>query len=251
MTIEQRMIIAKAIREGRKRADMSQEELGEKLGYVKQTISNWELCKSEVPEDEFEKINKALNLNISMKALNDMEERKVRNTKIKPLQDIDRFEDYDSLFEEILDEVFGKSDNDRAYRILVKKFLYIATTQALWEIQKGEWGNPKNYWNLVAFKFLQIINENLYFKKELDDRCEGIVYQLNEVEPFISDSFSNFFNEGKSDNIVFEKEYEIKLAKEASGCISDITMVLPKRENTFVTTLMVYLVETHDFLLSI
>lgn len=251
MTVEQRIAIAKVLKEGRNRAGMSQEELGEKLGYVKQTISNWELCKNEIPEEAFEKINTVLNLNISRETLKDMEERKVRNTKIKPLKDIDRYEDYDAAFEEILDEVFGKNDNDRVHRILVKKFICIATTQALWEIKRGEWGEQKNYWSLAAFKFLQIMNENIYFKKEFNDRCEGLAYQVNYVEQFIGDSYSNFLNAGKSEMIVFEKDHEVRLAKEATACIQDISMILPKRENSFVTALMVYLVETQNVLLTI
>lgn len=249
MDIELRSILGNQIREARKSKGMSQEELGEKILYGKQSVSNWETGKSEIPDEVLMKLNEILETKFSKKAFTDLEEKKMRGLTIKSIEEVDRYEDYSKLFDEITGRVFDGDESKRAYEIVVKKFLHVAATLALIERKHGEWESNDNVWHIVSFKLLQIINENSFAKAECEERSEGIIAQLNSADEYIQDSYSNIFNFGElGDNIVLEKRHEEELGGYANCYISDIISILPKKENAFLTELMVYLIETKRIL---
>ena len=243
--IQLRSILGDKIREARKNKSMTQEQLAEELGYGKQTISNWELGKSEVPDDMIEKLNGILETKLSKKAFTDLEEKKMRGSNIKSIEEVDRFEDYLKLFDEITGMVFDGDEGKRAFEIVVKKFLLVAATVTLIERKRGEWEKNDKVWSIVSFKLLQIINENGFVKAECDERSDGIIAQLKETDQFIIDSYNNIFNVGELEElIVLEKRYEETLGEYATSYINDLMCILPKKENSFLTELMVYLIET-------
>lgn len=245
MDIGFRIILGEQIKEARRKKNMSQEELGEKLGYVKQSVSDWERGVREVPDDVLDNLNGILETKFSKKAFKDLEDKKMRGSNIKSIEEVDRFEDYSKLFDEIIGMVFEGDEGKRAYEIVVKKFLHVAATLALIERKHGEWEQNDNVWHIVSFKLSQIINENSFMKAECEERSEGIIAHLEHADEYIRDSYSNIFNIGElGDNIVLEKRYEEELGGYANCYISDIISVLPKKENSFLTELMVYLIET-------
>lgn len=247
--IQLRIILGNQIKEARRNKGITQEEVADKLGYVKQSVSDWERGAREVPDDVLEKINGILETKFSKKAFTDLEEKKMRGSNIKSIEEVDRFEDYLKLFDEIIGMVFEGDEGKRAYEIVVKKFLLVASTLTLIERKHGEWESNDNIWNIVSFKLLQIINENGFMKAECEERSEGIIAQLEDAYKYINDSYSNIFNIGElGDNIVLEKRYEEALGEYAVGYINDIISILPKRENSFLTELMVYLMETKRIL---
>ena len=91
MDIGFRIILGEQIKEARKKKNMSQEELGEKLGYVKQSVSDWERGVREVPDDVLDNLNGILETKFSKKALKDLEDKKMRGSNIKSIDEVDRF----------------------------------------------------------------------------------------------------------------------------------------------------------------
>ena len=242
MTYEHRMIIANAIKEGRTNLGLTQEQLGEKLGYVKQTISNWETGKNDVPDEEIERLNETLGLNISKKALMNQEERKVRNMMIKPLEEIDKFEDYFPVFDEAIRLVTENDSSAVPYKIVMRKFLCISTVCALIEKKQLGW-EESSLWEITGYKLLTIINANSFEIIEAERRSAGIERQLELARKVILDSYSNIYNIGEIDNIVLEEKYEETLADYSTAYINDIIAILPDTDNSFITVLMVYLLE--------
>ena len=242
MKFEQRMIIANAIKEGRKNVGLTQEQLGDKLGYVKQTISNWENGRNDVPDEDIDRLNEVLNLKISKKALMNMEERNMRKMMIKPLEEIDKFEDYCPVFDEAIRLVTENDSSAVPYKIVMRKFLYISTVCAMIDKKRLSW-EESSLWDVTGYNLLTIINANSFEKIESEGRSVGIAGQLERAKKKILDSYSNVYNIGELENIVLEEKYEETLADYATAYIDDIKAMLPNTDNSFMTVLMVYLME--------
>ncbi len=78
------MKLGKKIFELRKKKGLSQEELGDKIGVTRQTISNWELGESGPNVDQLKSLSKELNISIDELVDNDVKEllvEKVSNTE--------------------------------------------------------------------------------------------------------------------------------------------------------------------------
>ena len=89
----------KAIKIARTKAGMTQEQLGEKIGYTKQAISNWEMGKS-IPRAEDK---------IALQELLEFEpapqiERKEQVDKVKSLKEIKTEEELDMAIDRIIKE---------------------------------------------------------------------------------------------------------------------------------------------------
>lgn len=242
MKYEHRMKIANEVKEGRKKVGLTQEQLGDKLGYVKQTISNWENGRNDIPDEDIERLNEVLNLRISKKVLMNMEENNMRKMMIKPLEEIDKYDDYSTVFDEAIRLVTGNDNNAIPYSIVIKKFLYISAVWAIIEKKQLSW-EEASLWDITGYKLQTIINANIYEKINDVGRKEGIVCQLERVSEIIRDSYSNIHNIGELDNIILDQKYEELLASYAEAAIHDIKVILPETENEFMTVLMVYLME--------
>ena len=78
------MNLGKKIFELRKKKGLSQEELGDKIGVTRQTISNWELGESGPNVEQLKQLSKELNISIDELVDNDIKEvlvEKVSNTE--------------------------------------------------------------------------------------------------------------------------------------------------------------------------
>ena len=67
------MELGQNILEFRKKAGLSQEQLGEKVDVTRQTISNWELGETSPNPEQLKKLSKALNVSVDELIDNDIE----------------------------------------------------------------------------------------------------------------------------------------------------------------------------------
>ena len=63
----------------RKKLSLSQEELSEKVGVTRQTISNWELNETQPNPEQLKLISKALNISVDELINNDIKSRTMRS----------------------------------------------------------------------------------------------------------------------------------------------------------------------------
>ena len=248
MTIEPKIKLGEMIKEAREKAGLTQEQLGEKLFISKQAISNWELGKSEIGDESIERLNEILGLNISKKAFMNLEDRKMRKMKIKQLEEIRTFEDYSTVFDEVLRMVVGSENLTSAYAIVIKKFLYIALAYALIEKKRGLWDEDHNLWGIVGYRILTLVSGDFLEKKEDVEKSIAITNRLNNAKKMILDSYNNIFYGCEVEDIVLEEPYEEMLGDTATLYIDDVIEILPRTENSFLTTLIVYLIETKRIL---
>ena len=78
------MTLGQKIFELRKKNNLSQEQLGEKIDVTRQTISNWELDETSPNPDQLKKLSKVLNVSIDELLDNDIKnivEEKISNTE--------------------------------------------------------------------------------------------------------------------------------------------------------------------------
>ncbi len=81
---KKRMNLGKTIFELRKKQRLSQEQLGEKVGVTRQTISNWELEQTTPDTNQLIALSRALNVSIDVLVGNDIQnllEQKVNNVE--------------------------------------------------------------------------------------------------------------------------------------------------------------------------
>ena len=164
----------------------------------------------------------------------------MRKMMIKPLEEIDKFEDYSPVFDEVIRLVTENDSSAVPYKIVMRKFLYISTACALIEKKQLNW-EESSLWDITGYNLLTIINANSFEKIESEGRSVGIAGQLERAKKKILDSYSNIYNLGELDNIVLDKKHEETLADYATSYIDDIKAILPDTDNSFMTTLMVYL----------
>ena len=75
------MILGKNILKCRKKLGLSQEQLGEKIGVTRQTISNWELGETTPNIEQIKILSKILN--ISIDELLEMENKNLKKSKVE------------------------------------------------------------------------------------------------------------------------------------------------------------------------
>lgn len=83
------MNLGKNIFELRKKQRLSQEQLGEKVGVTRQTISNWELEQTTLDTNQLIALSKALNVSIDVLVGNDIQnllEQKVNNVESEAIR---------------------------------------------------------------------------------------------------------------------------------------------------------------------
>ena len=119
---------SKAIKDGRKKASLSQEELADKLHVSKQAVSNWERGKNLPDEGLREEIERVLDIKLH----NEKMTAQIRTPflrqihELKPLEDIDGIEELLLSIEKIIESV-----KMNEYEPAIKKMLYLTLAEML------------------------------------------------------------------------------------------------------------------------
>ena len=80
------MTLGQNILKMRKKSGLSQEELGEKIGVTRQTISNWELDETTPNPDQLKGLSKALNTSVDDLIENDIQNVVLSKVKLTEKQ---------------------------------------------------------------------------------------------------------------------------------------------------------------------
>ena len=80
------MTLGQNILKMRKKSGLSQEELGEKVGVTRQTISNWELDETQPNPDQLKGLSKALNISVDDLIENDIQNVVLSKVKLTEKQ---------------------------------------------------------------------------------------------------------------------------------------------------------------------
>ena len=80
------MTLGQKVFELRKKNNLSQEQLGEKIDVTRQTISNWELDETSPNPDQLKKLSKVLNVSIDELLDNDIENLVLSKLKVTEKQ---------------------------------------------------------------------------------------------------------------------------------------------------------------------
>ena len=111
--MEDRYEIGKRIRKARQDKDLTQEQLADKIGYTKQTVSNWEIGKSTPRyEDKY----------ILSKELGIVWEREVKTSMhYKELMDLKTIEDVKSTVDSIIKYLNVESPYKNSINLMLKE----------------------------------------------------------------------------------------------------------------------------------
>ena len=194
----------KAIKIARTKAGMTQEQLGEKIGYTKQAISNWEMGKS-IPRAEDK---------IALQELLEFEpapqiERKEQVDKVKSLKEIKTDEELDMAIDRIIKEYGFRSPFEEAVNYMLKKTLWILTgdfvyQNILYRLYMERRGKDlEKYfdtWDTVAQRIDWVLDKSV--SKDPDDKivnklAASIYYELEGLREDRSKRFKEELMTGK------------------------------------------------------
>lgn len=80
------MALGQNILKARKKCGLSQEELGEKVGVTRQTVSNWELDETTPNPEQLKSLSKALNISVDDLIDNDLQNVVLSKVKLTEKQ---------------------------------------------------------------------------------------------------------------------------------------------------------------------
>lgn len=128
--MEDRYEIGKRIRKARQDKDLTQEQLADKIGYTKQTVSNWETGKSTPRyEDKY----------ILSKELGIVWEREVKTSMhYKELMDLKTIEDVKSTVDSIIKYLNAESPYKNSINIMLNRIVLLLVAYYIY-VEEPEW----------------------------------------------------------------------------------------------------------------
>ena len=154
----------KALKKARINAGMTQEQLGEKIGYTKQTISNWEMGKTNMSFEDRLRLQDLLGFEPDPGI-----KRKEQVDKVRLLQEIRTEEDLDATIDRILKSFGFRSPFEIAVNYMLKKTLWVYAGNFVYQNILYELYHEKHHtekepfyfdWFDVDMRFGMIINES-------------------------------------------------------------------------------------------
>lgn len=112
-------IIGSIIRDGRRKKNLTQENLAELLSVTKQAVSNWENGKNRVDEDSREKLSEIIGYKIDYN-----DHKGDQRMKIKQIEDIDSLEEIEEAINEIIEDTVLDNEHETTIKTLLRMTIW-------------------------------------------------------------------------------------------------------------------------------
>lgn len=250
------------IKLARMKAGLTQEQLAEKVGYTKQTISNWENGKSRPSLEDWIMVKEILGIEESPSA-----ERKKNMDTIKPLRKIDSVEEMDETIEEIIKRLAFSSPFEKSVNFMLKKTLWVIAANLKYvglryrHIKKiGDTDFSSRYfdWDDVCGDLETVFLDADFFETGdvIKNKLAAVIYnRLNSCRKFFYESIPWESNESEQSEYAHEMEepdYSLafNIVQRAINEADDLKDMFPYsgEENAVITEFRRGIMELHDFL---
>lgn len=246
--------IGEEIRRQRVLRNLTQDELGDALGYSKQTISAWENGRLTPTEETYKNISSLFNVNPGLMHKDYTEEREMQ-FNVKKLEELKTVTEIESAIDQILNILPLQGDNSFVIKYILKRLIFVGVSDALCRNRISKMHNHKF---IQPFYWFEAIDNSLgmalylnYDKRpdEINERC----ITVNEIRKELDSKQNMFFYGyyGKNANILdwTEKEFEEnaplkgndrKIVKRGYDSVFELMEVLPYNDNSLITSILVY-----------
>lgn len=246
--------IGEEIRRQRVLRNLTQDELGDALGYSKQTISAWENGRLAPTEETFENLSSLFNFNPGLMH-KDYTEEKEMQFNVKKLEELDTVEEIERSIDQILNILPLQGDNSFVIKYILKRLIFVGVSEALCKNRICKMHNHKF---IEPFSWFAAIDDvlglalYLNFDKspvDMEDSCTTVKELRKELISKQDLFFYGYY--GKKVNLLDCNADELeenaplkgndrKIVKRGYDSVFELLEVLPFNDNSLITSILVY-----------
>ena len=233
---------------------LTQDKLGEAMGYSKQTISAWENGRLTPSEEAYENLRSILHVAPESKICSSMEEKKMC-LSIKPLEDLKSEKEVENAIEQILNTL-SLNENQHIIKYVLKRLMFVGVAETLSYNRIGKMHNHKmirDYsWKMTIFcissgLFLEnachkynneaYVSTALVLKDMLDEKMDLLMYGCHGPQ----DNWWKIDNPDDIEEQIPLKGDDWEIEAKGITCLYELLDVLPENDNSIITSVLVYL----------
>ena len=246
--------IGEEIRRQRVLRNLTQDELGDALGYSKQTISAWENGRLTPTEETYKNISSLFNVNPGLIHKDYMEEIEMQ-FNVKKLEELKTVTEIESAIDQILNILPLQGDNSFVIKYILKRLIFVGVSDALCRNRISKMHNHKF---IQPFYWFEAIDNSLgmalyinFDKRSVD--MEDSCTTAREIRKELISKQDLFFYGyyGKKVNLLDCNEDELeenaplkgndrKIVKRGYDSVFELLEVLPFNDNSLITSILVY-----------
>ena len=237
---------------------LTQDKLGEAVGYSKQTISAWENGRLTPTDEAIESLKNLIHVDPILSVRNQTEEKEMC-LSVKPLEELKTEKEVEGAINEILGKLPLQGENQFVIKYILKRLMFVGVAESL---SYNRIGKMHNHEHIRPYSWLQTMdnitmgvsyenytaehNENNYrpsatvLRSELDSKWELISYGCyGPTENILDEEPDKIPLKGDDRDIVLKGERSL----------SELMEILPMNDNSIITSVLVYLSIIRDAVL--